>query len=104
VQANRAVEAKDRKDRRPGMADLRDSGDIEADADVVAFIYRESVYIKQSPEFIRGNPEALIAFTNARYKGEIIVAKTRSGPVGTIDIWIDAGASTFGDVSPRGYR
>ena len=104
VQANRAVEAKDRKDRRPGMADLRDSGDIEADADVVAFIYRESVYIKQSPEFIRGNPEALIAFNNAQFKGELIVAKSRSGPVGTTNLWIDAGSSTFGDVSPGAYR
>ena len=90
--------------RRPGIADHRDTGDIEADADVVAFIYRESVYIKQSPEFIRGNPEALIAFNNAQFKGELIVAKSRSGPVGTTNIWIDAGSSAFGDVSPGVYR
>ena len=95
VQANRAVEARDRKDRRPALADLRDSGDIEADADVVAFIYRESVYIKQSPEFARGDAEALMAFNEAQFRGEIIVAKTRSGPIGTTNIWIDAGASTF---------
>jgi replicative DNA helicase len=95
VQANRAVEARDRRDRRPGMADLRDSGDIEADADVVAFIYRESVYIMQTPEFKRGNPDALLAFHEAQFKGEIIVSKSRSGPIGTTEIWIDAGASTF---------
>jgi replicative DNA helicase len=95
VQADRAVEARDRKDKRPGMADLRDSGDIEADADVVAFIYRESVYLKQTPEFVRGETEALLAYTEAEFKGEIIVAKTRSGPTGTTNIWIDAGASTF---------
>jgi hypothetical protein len=45
--------------------------------------------------FVRGEAEALIAFNNAQFRGEIIVAKTRSGPAGTTIIWIDAGASTF---------
>jgi replicative DNA helicase len=104
VQANRAVEAKDRRDRRPGMADLRDSGDIEADADVVAFIYRESVYLKQAPEFVRGETDALLAYTEAEFKGEIIVAKSRSGPTGTTNIWIDAGASTFASQVRGGFQ
>jgi replicative DNA helicase len=104
VQANRAVEAKDRRDRRPGMADLRDSGDVEADADVVAFIYRESVYLKQTPEFVRGETEALLAYTEAEFKGEIIVAKSRSGPTGTTNIWIDAGASTFASQAQGGFQ
>jgi replicative DNA helicase len=94
-QANRAVEARDRRDHRPGLADLRDSGDLEADADVVAFIYRDSVYIKQTPAFVRGDPDALLAYDVAQFKGEIIVSKSRSGPIGTTDIWIDAGASAF---------
>jgi replicative DNA helicase len=104
VQANRAVEAKDRRDKRPGMADLRDSGDIEADADVVAFIYRESVYLKQTLEFVRGETEALLAYTEAEFKGEIIVAKSRSGPTGTTNIWIDAGASTFASQARGGFQ
>jgi replicative DNA helicase len=104
VQANRAVEAKDRRDRRPGMADLRDSGDIEADADVVAFIYREAVYLKQTLEFVRGETEALLAYTEAEFKGEIIVAKSRSGPTGTTNIWIDAGASTFASQARGGFQ
>jgi replicative DNA helicase len=104
VQANRAVEAKDRRDKRPGMADLRYSGDIEADADVVAFIYRESVYLKQAPEFVRGESEALLAYTEAEFKGEIIVAKSRSGPTGTTNIWIDAGASTFASQARGGFQ
>jgi replicative DNA helicase len=104
VQANRAVEAKDRRDKRPGMADLRDSGDIEADADVVAFIYRESVYLKQAPEFVRGETEALLAYSDAEFKGEIIVAKSRSGPIGTTNIWIDAGASTFAPQARGGFE
>jgi replicative DNA helicase len=95
VQANRGVEARDRKDRRPGMADLHDSGDIEADADVVAFIYLEAVYIKQTVEFVKGDTDALMAFNEAEFRGEIIVSKTRSGPTGTVEIWIDAGAPAF---------
>jgi replicative DNA helicase len=104
VQVNRAVEAKDRRDGRPGMADLRDSGDIEADADVVAFIYRESIYLKQTPEFVRGETEALLAYTEAEFKGEIIVAKSRSGSTGTTNIWIDAGASTFASQARGGFQ
>lgn len=74
-QLNRAADA--RANHRPQLADLRESGAIEQDADVVAFVYREERYMTGAP------PEAL-----AKVKGlaEIIIEKQRSGPVGTVPL------------------
>lgn len=95
AQVNRGVEGRDRKDRAPGLADLRESGDLEADADVVLFIDRESVRVKQSQEYRDGAAEAIERFLELEHAADLIVAKTRTGSETTVRIWIDAGASTF---------
>ena len=65
---------KDRSDKRPVLSDLRDSGSIEQDADVVMFLHREEYYNKETPD---------------KNIGEVIVSKQRSGPLGTVKLaWL----------------
>src|SRR5919112_4184423 len=80
-QLNRQTEG--REGHRPRMSDLRESGSIEQDADVVMLLHREDYYRQSEPDFIPDN----IA--------EIIIAKQRNGPTGTVKLFFDNKSTRF---------
>lgn len=104
-QLSRQVEYRD--DKRPMLSDLRDSGAIEQDADVVLFLYRHDYYLRKGKP-TKGQRETDVDFDNRVYqwkvdldastgKAEIIVDKQRLGPVGTIEVGFDAARAVFMD-------
>ncbi len=110
-QLSRQVEQ--REDKRPQLSDLRESGTIEQDSDVVMFIYRESYYlerlepIKKSEEDDMKYNERVSRWqqlTNENYnKAEIIIAKQRHGPIGSIKMHFDANYTKFSDLTTKDY-
>ncbi len=110
-QLSRQVEQ--REDKRPQLSDLRESGTIEQDSDVVMFIYRESYYLERL-EPIRKSEEDDMKYnervarwqqlTNENYnKAEIIIAKQRHGPIGSIKMHFDANYTKFSDLTTKDY-
>lgn len=91
AQLNRGVDSRD--DKRPLMADLKESGQLEQDADVILFAFREEQYIREDKTDDM-TPEEIAAYHQALYKCrgimEIIVAKQRNGETGTIRARFDA--------------
>ena len=97
AQLNRALES--REDKRPNLSDLRESGDLEADADVVLFLHREAHRILKSPEFRAGSAEAHARYAAVEREAELIVGKNRAGPERTVKLWCLPACSTMADAA-----
>jgi replicative DNA helicase len=105
-QLSRAVEA--REDKRPQLSDLRESGTIEQDADVVMFIYRDEYYMQQKePKIIAFENEQKFHdahqkwqndMSNVYNKAELIIGKQRHGPTGKIDLFFESEFIRFADL------
>jgi replicative DNA helicase len=76
-----------RSDKHPMLSDLRESGSLEQDADVVIFLYRDEVYNKESPD---------------RGAADVIVAKHRAGPTGAMRLVFRGQYARFDNAAPRG--
>jgi len=94
-QLSRQVESRD--DKRPQLADLRESGSIEQDADVVMFVYREEYYLKNkepkpgTEEYFKWQAE----MDQVHGKAEVIIGKQRHGPTGTVQLAFQADITRF---------
>ena len=103
-QLSRQVEQRD--DKRPQLSDLRESGSIEQDADVVMFVYRESYYLERTePQADPGDPASNEKWAKWRERmdqvygtAEVIIGKQRHGPIGKVVLAFDADVTRFGDL------
>ena len=102
-QLSRQVENRD--DKHPQLSDLRESGSIEQDADVVLFVYREEYYM-QNKEPEQGTAEYeewSIKFERVKGKAEVIIAKQRHGPTGTVDLAFEGQYTRFSDLADESH-
>lgn len=91
----------EREDKRPQLADLRESGSIEQDADMVWFVYREAYYLGRA-EPREGTPEHLTwleEMDRLEHLAEVIIAKQRHGPIGTVHLSFDSDTTRFGNLA-----
>jgi replicative DNA helicase len=102
-QLSRQVESRD--DKRPQLSDLRESGSIEQDADVVMFVYREEYYLANkeprpgTPEFEKWKTEMELVHG----KAEVIIGKQRHGPTGTVELQFEGSVTRFSDLTPDNH-
>jgi replicative DNA helicase len=101
-QLSRQVE--NREDKRPQLADLRESGSIEQDADVVIFVYREEYYLanKEPRPGTAEHATWQLDMERALGKAEIIIGKQRHGPTGTVEVQFEGQFTRFSDLAHDG--
>ena len=107
-QLSRQVENRD--DKRPQLSDLRESGSIEQDADVVMFVYREEYYVereKPGEDQLDKMAEWQERMNRLHGKAEVIIGKQRHGPIGTVELSFEGQFTRFGNLArdwqdPRG--
>jgi replicative DNA helicase len=98
-QLSRQVESRD--DKRPQLSDLRESGSIEQDADVVMFVFREEYYLKNKEPKV-GTEEHIKWMSDmdqVHGKAEVIIGKQRHGPTGTVQLAFQADVTRFADLA-----
>lgn len=94
AQLNREVDKEGRVDRRPGKEDLRDSGELEQDADAVLLLYREAVFLERKFK-ATSDPETGQRLIDAQNSLELILGKNRAGPTPTLHLWCDMAHSAI---------
>jgi replicative DNA helicase len=106
-QLNRGLEA--REDKRPGLSDLRESGTLEQDADVIIFLYREAYYLRAQIKHARAKNDSEGAnrlerqLLEVENKLEADIAKNRNGPTTSIELFIDVASSIILDEAPQSF-
>ena len=101
-QLSRQVEQ--REDKRPQLSDLRESGSIEQDADVVMFVFREEYYVeRRKPRETDGGVQRLADADDGACHGkaEVIIGKQRHGPTGTVPLAFEGQFTRFGNLAAR---
>lgn len=104
-QLSRKVE--ERQDKRPQLADLRESGSIEQDADVVMFVYRDDYYLhREEPDDtdFEAHTKWKERMANASGKAEVIIAKHRHGPTGVVELSFQASLTRFSNLAKEGTQ
>ncbi|MDX6751383.1 replicative DNA helicase [Geminicoccaceae bacterium 1502E] len=111
-QLSRAVEQ--REDKRPMLSDLRESGSIEQDADIVMFVFREEYYLSRAvPAQRESEPQDKFQERYQQWfercqamhnKAEVIIAKQRHGPIGTVQVQFDGSYGRFRNLETSAYQ
>jgi replicative DNA helicase len=98
-QLSRQVESRD--DKRPQLSDLRESGSIEQDADVVMFVFREEYYLamKQPTPGTEDHIKWQADMERVSGRAEVIIGKQRHGPTGSVELHFEASVTRFGDLA-----
>jgi replicative DNA helicase len=101
-QLNRATEQN--ADKRPTLANLRDSGEIEEDGNIVAFIHREHYYVLRSSEYKNKDKDATQKAVETESQMEFLIEKNKSGPIGSVNLYCDMACNFIANADKWGRQ